>query len=80
MAIPHYDFARMRLNVELAHLAFKGNMTVLERAFIWSETPQGHAYWADQRDNGLDQTARSTLAFMIAQSIQFEIHGARAAA
>lgn len=77
--VPFYDFSAMRLNIARAQQVLAGDITALEKAFIWAETPQGADYWHGQA-GGLDQTARSTIAFMIAQSIELEIIQVRAAA
>lgn len=69
----------MRLNVAQAHRALT-EIAALERAFIWERTPQGREYWERQAANGLDYEGRATIAFMVAQSIQFEMAGARASA
>lgn len=66
-----YDFDRMRLNIRQARQALQ-NPELLEGAFIWTETPQGDAYWRGQTA-GLSRDGRSTLAYMIAQSIELEI-------
>jgi hypothetical protein len=75
-----YNFIKMKLDVDLARAAFYGDIKLLDKAFLWRETPQGYAYWDARSRSGLDHEAKSILAFMVAQSIQFEIHGARAAA
>lgn len=67
-----YDFDRMRLNIRQARQAMD-NPALLEGAFIWSETPQGEPYWRAQTA-GLTHEGRSTLAYMVAQSIALEIH------
>lgn len=77
-AVPFYDLTAMRLDIARAQQVLAGDMTALERAFIWARTPQGADYWRSQ-SGGLDDDARSTIAFMIAQSIEFEILQGRAA-
>jgi len=69
-----YNFDAMQLRVANARAALT-NPAALDGAFIWSRTPQGEEYWRQQRDNGLTEEGRSTLAYMIAQSIELEIVG-----
>lgn len=72
MQPPLYDFDAMRLDIGRARAALQ-NPPMLRGAFIWEKTPQGAEYW-EQQSSGLDVVGRSTLAFMIAQSIVMEIH------
>ncbi|OKP79799.1 hypothetical protein BTE77_06835 [Ensifer adhaerens] len=78
-----YNFDAMQLRVAIAQRALV-DPSALEGAFIWSMTPQGEEYWRGQCDNGLTEEGRSTLAYMIAQSMELSIvadlHMMRAAA
>ena len=78
-AVPFYDLTAIRLDIARAQQVLARDITALERAFIWARTPQGADYWRSQ-SGGHDDDARSTIAFMIAQSIEFEILQGRAAA
>ncbi|NKJ03110.1 hypothetical protein [Rhizobium sp. SG741] len=69
-----YDFDHMQLRVDHARRALE-DISFLEKAFIWSRTPQGGAYWEIQAHDGLTDEARSTIAYMVAQSIEIEIFG-----
>lgn len=73
MQPPLYDFDAMQLRTDYARASLD-NITFLDRAFIWERTPQGRDYWERQAANGLDAEGRSTIAFMVAQSIELEIH------
>lgn len=75
-----YDFDAMRLNVAAAKRAFDGDRHALSQAFDHSQTPQGHDWWAERYYGGIDDEARAVLAFMISQSLQFEIAGGQFAA
>jgi len=79
--IAHYDFDAMQLRVDHARAALT-DISYLDRAFIWERTPQGREYWEGQASTGLDQNARSTICFMVAQSmaIEFSSHFFRRAA
>ena len=70
---PTYDFDAMELRHDVARAALS-DVSLLERAFVWEHTPQGREYWEQQAASGLDQTARSTVCFMVAQSIAIEFH------
>lgn len=69
---PHYDFNAMQLRQQVAQAALT-DITKLDGAFKWDCSPQGHAYWERQAANGLDPDARSTLAYMVAESLHMEI-------
>lgn len=66
-----YNFDAMQLRPSVASAAL-ADVTLLERAFIWEQTPQGRAYWERQAANGLDDEARSTIAYMVAESLHIE--------
>jgi hypothetical protein len=72
-----YDFDRMQFRVDKAQEALT-DITKLEDAFIWALTPQGGNYWLAQETHGLTFEGRSTLCYMIAQSIELEIQNATA--
>lgn len=76
-----YDFDAMVFRPEIAHAALH-DVSHLEAAFSWEKTPQGGAYWKHKAEHGLDLVARSTLAYMIAESVHMSIRsgGRRAAA
>lgn len=69
-----YNFDAMQLRVANAQRALF-DPAELQGAFIWAMTPQGEEYWRGQCDNGLTEEGRSTLAYMIAQSIELSIVG-----
>lgn len=75
MQPPLYDFDAMQLRIDYARAALD-NIDLLGRAFIWDRTPQGRTYWERQAAEGLDHEGRSTIAYMVAQSIELEIHSA----
>ena len=66
-----YNFDRMQLRPSVARAALT-DVAQLERSFIWDETPQGREYWERQAAAGLDQEARSTIAYMVAESVSME--------
>lgn len=70
---PTYDFDAMQLRPAVAREALT-DITRLEAAFIWENTPQGREYWERQAANGLDADARSTVTYMIAESITMNIN------
>lgn len=70
----HYDFDAMRLNVDQCIIAIQANRGALRKAFRWEETPQGAEYWLDQMNGGLDLDAKATLAYFVAQSMEFEMN------
>lgn len=70
---PTYDFDAMQLRHDIARAALT-DITLLERAFIWEQTPQGREYWEQQATSGLSPDARSTICFMVAQSLALEFH------
>lgn len=76
--IATYDFNTMQLRVANARAAF-ADPSKLEGAFIWAKTPQGEEYWREQ-SKGLTEEGWATLAYMIAQSVELSVFGARAAA
>lgn len=69
----HYDFDAMRLNVDQCIIAIQSNRGALRKAFRWEETPQGAEYWLDQMENGITPDAKSTLAYFVAQSMEFQM-------
>lgn len=70
----HYDFDAMKLNVDQCVNAIKVSTDYLPHAFDWRKTPQGSAYWQNQMINGLDLDAKATLAYFVAQSMEFEMN------
>jgi hypothetical protein len=68
-----YDFDAMELNLDHCIKVIKGDTEYLNTAFVWSETPQGREYWKRQLLNGIEPDAMSTLAYMAAQGLQFEM-------
>lgn len=69
----HYDFDEMRLNVDQCIKALKVDSRYLDNAFDWDKTPQGADYWAKQADICFEPDARSTVAYFVAQSMEFQI-------
>lgn len=68
-----YDFDAMKLNLDHCIKVIKGDPKYLNSAFVWSETPQGESYWQRQLLNGIQPDAMSTLAYIAAQGLQFEM-------
>ena len=69
----HYDFDAMQLNVDDCIKAIKVNPRYLDNAFRWAKTPQGYDYWDKQSKEGMDLDARSTVAYFVAQSMEFQM-------
>lgn len=69
----HYDFDAMNLNVDQCINVLKVSTDYLPHAFDWRATPQGSAYWQKQMIDGMDLDARSTLAYFVAQSMEFQM-------
>lgn len=67
----NYDFDAMNLNIDSCMKALKIDKSYLETAFDWDMTPQGADYWARQADGSFEPDARSTVAYFVAQSMEF---------
>lgn len=70
---PTYDFDAMQFRHDVARAALS-DITLLERAFVWENSPQGREYWEQQAANGLDLAGRSTVCFMIAASLTLSFY------